>query len=290
MISDSILIWRSACATDVGKVRRVNEDAYLDLHELGLWVVADGMGGHMAGDVASRMIVESCKQIDEPKDLNSFIADVEYRLIEVNRKLREMAEQQYNDSTIGSTVAALLAYDRQCACLWAGDSRIYRLRDNKLEQMTRDHSMVEEYLAEGFMSPEEVYKSGLANALTRAIGAQDELEVDVRIEDMQDGDSSRLLEIEADSLEVSRMFRTSAHARSITIDRKREALYVLSFMHGTLTAVDIKTGSKIWTIKTGGKPGGLCIDGDSLFVSSRRGILRIDLDTVWDSANIPTRN
>ena len=189
MISDSILIWRSACATDVGKVRRVNEDAYLDLHELGLWVVADGMGGHMAGDVASRMIVESCKQIDEPKDLNSFIADVEYRLIEVNRKLREMAEQQYNDSTIGSTVAALLAYDRQCACLWAGDSRIYRLRDNKLEQMTRDHSMVEEYLAEGFMSPEEVYNSGLANALTRAIGAQDELEVDVRIEDMQDGDS-----------------------------------------------------------------------------------------------------
>lgn len=189
MISDSILIWRSACATDAGKVRKVNEDSFLDLHELGLWVVADGMGGHMAGDVASRMIVESCKQIDEPQDLNSFIADVEGRLIEVNRKLREMAAQQYNDSTIGSTVVALLTYDRQSACLWVGDSRIYRLRNNKLEKLTRDHSMVEEYLAEGFMSPEEVYNSGLANALTRAIGAQDELEVDVRIDEMQDGDS-----------------------------------------------------------------------------------------------------
>ena len=188
MITDSILIWRSSCATDVGKVRKINEDSCLDLHELGLWVVADGMGGHMAGDVASRMIIESCQQINEPHDLNSFIADVENRLIEVNRSLREMAAQQFNDSTIGSTVVALLAYDRQSACLWVGDSRIYRLRDNKLEQMTRDHSMVEEYIAEGFMSPQEAYNSSIANALTRAIGAEDELSVDARIDDMQDGD------------------------------------------------------------------------------------------------------
>jgi serine/threonine protein phosphatase PrpC len=100
-----------------------------------------------------------------------------------------MAAQQYGDSTIGSTVAALLAYDRQCACLWVGDSRIYRLRDNNLEQLTRDHSVVEEYIADGIMTPQEAYNSSVANALTRAIGAQNELSIDVRIEEMRDGDS-----------------------------------------------------------------------------------------------------
>lgn len=244
MISDSILIWRSACATDVGKVRRVNEDAYLDLHELGLWVVADGMGGHMAGDVASRMIVDSCKQIDEPQDLNSFIADVEYRLLEVNHKLREMAAQQFNDSTIGSTVAALLAYDRQCACLWAGDSRIYRLRDNKLEQMTRDHSMVEEYLAEGFMSPQEVYNSGLANALTRAIGAQDELSIDVRIEEMQDGDSFLLcsdgLYRELKEEEITQLMNRKDNSTTIANNLLERALSREAKDNITLSVVQIK--------------------------------------------------
>ena len=189
MSNDSFLIWHSACATDTGKVRKVNEDACLDLPELGLWVVADGMGGHEAGDVASRMIVESCQQISEPHDFNNFISEAQRRLLEVNRRLREMATQQYSNATIGSTVVALLAYGKQCACLWVGDSRIYRLRNNKLEQMTRDHSMIEEYIHEGRMSPEEASESSIANVLTRAVGAQDELEIDLKIEELQDGDT-----------------------------------------------------------------------------------------------------
>ena len=189
MNNDSFLIWHSACATDTGKVRKVNEDACLDLPELGLWVVADGMGGHEAGDVASRMIVESCQQISEPHDFNNFISEAQRRLLEVNRRLREMATQQYSNATIGSTVVALLAYGKQCACLWVGDSRIYRLRNNKLEQMTRDHSMIEEYIHEGRMSPEEASESSIANVLTRAVGAQDELEIDLKIEELQDGDT-----------------------------------------------------------------------------------------------------
>lgn len=244
MSNDTFLIWDSACLTDVGKVRRSNEDACLDLPELGLWVVADGMGGHEAGEVASRMIVDSCKQIDEPHDLNSFIADVENRLIAVNRRLREMAEQHYKDSTIGSTVAALLAYDRQCACLWAGDSRIYRLRDNKLEQMTRDHSMVEEYLAEGFMSPQEVYNSGLANALTRAIGAQDELSIDVRIEEMQDGDSFLLcsdgLYREVKEEEITQFMSRNDNSTTIANNLLERALSREAKDNITLSIVQIK--------------------------------------------------
>lgn len=184
----SFLIWHSACATDAGKVRKINQDACLDLPEIGLWVVADGMGGHEAGEVASQMIVEQCQKINEPHDLNNFITDVQHRLLEVNRSIRVMAGQKFNNATVGSTVVALLVYNKQCAYLWVGDSRIYRLRNNKLEQMTIDHSMIEQYIAEGTMTREEANHSNMANALTRAIGGEDELDIEVKLDKIQDGD------------------------------------------------------------------------------------------------------
>ena len=174
--------------SDTGKVRKVNQDASLDLPELGLWVVADGMGGHQAGEVASRTIIEHCQQTSEPHDLNSFIADVQNRLQQVNRSLRQMASEQYNNATIGSTVVALLAYGKQCAYLWVGDSRIYRLRETKLEQITRDHSMVEQYIEQGVMSVEEAQHSNIANALTRAVGGEDEMEIDLKVDEIQADD------------------------------------------------------------------------------------------------------
>lgn len=188
MNNASFLIWHSACVTDAGKVRTINQDACLDLPEIGLWIVADGMGGHEAGEVASQMIVEQCQKINEPHDLNNFITDVQHRLLEVNRSLRVMAGQKFNNATVGSTVVALLVYNRQCAYLWVGDSRIYRLRNNKLEQMTKDHSMVEQYIDEGVMNAEEANHSKVANALTRAIGGEDELNIDVKLDEIQDGD------------------------------------------------------------------------------------------------------
>lgn len=184
----SYLIWHSACVTDVGKARKINQDACLDLPELGLWIVADGMGGHEAGEIASQMIIEQCQKINEPRDLNSFISDVENRLLEVNQSLRVMSGQKFNNATIGSTVVALLIHNRHCAYLWVGDSRIYRLRNNKLEQMTRDHSIIEQYIAEGTMTREDANHSNMANALTRAIGGEDELNVDVKLDEIQDGD------------------------------------------------------------------------------------------------------
>ena len=174
--------------SDTGKVRKVNQDASLDLPELGLWVVADGMGGHQAGEVASRTIIEHCQQTSEPGDLNSFIADVQNRLLQVNRNLRKIASEQYNNATIGSTVVALLAYGKQCAYLWVGDSRIYRLRETKLEQITRDHSMVEQYIEQGVMSVEEAQHSNIANALTRAVGGEDEMEIDLKVDEIQADD------------------------------------------------------------------------------------------------------
>jgi serine/threonine protein phosphatase PrpC len=178
--------------SETGKVRKENQDACLDLPELGLWIVADGMGGHQAGEVASRTIIEHCQQTSEPHDLKSFISEVQRRLLEVNQSLIEMAReirsQQNNNATIGSTVVVFLAYGKQCAYLWVGDSRIYRFRKTRLEQLTRDHSMAQYYIDTGAMTPEDAYQSNMANALTRAVGANEELMIDLKIDEIQDGD------------------------------------------------------------------------------------------------------
>jgi protein phosphatase len=188
MTSSSFLIWRSASVTNAGKKRKENQDACLDLPEIGLWVVADGMGGHEAGEVASATIIEHCQQTSEPGDLTSFISEVQNRLLQVNRSIRQMASQQYNNATIGSTVVVLLAYGKQCAYLWVGDSRIYRLRNAKLEQMTRDHSMVEQYIEQGIMTLEEASHSNISNVLTRAVGGEDEMQIDLKVDDIQADD------------------------------------------------------------------------------------------------------
>ncbi len=99
-----------------------------------------------------------------------------------------MASQQYNNATIGSTVVVLLAYGKQCACLWVGDSRIYRLRNAKLEQMTRDHSMVEQYIEQGIMTMEEASHSNISNVLTRAVGGEDEMQIDLKVDEIQADD------------------------------------------------------------------------------------------------------
>ena len=146
MSSDTSFKWLSASLTHVGTVREINEDAVLDVPSRGLWVVADGMGGHAAGDVASQMIVENLRQVPAVKKLSSFVNVVEDRLLDANQKLYEMSISGAEQRVIGSTVAALLAFENHCLCVWVGDSRVYRLRDGRLEQITRDHSEVEELL------------------------------------------------------------------------------------------------------------------------------------------------
>ena len=113
------LRWWSSCRTDAGRSRNVNEDAYLDLHDLGLWLVADGMGGHAKGDVASRMIVDALRECPPPRTLDEFVFSVNVRLLEVNRCVQEQAARSGMDRTMGSTVVALLAFKGKCACLWA---------------------------------------------------------------------------------------------------------------------------------------------------------------------------
>ena len=176
--------WTSCALSDKGKVRKHNEDSMLARPEIGLWAVADGMGGHSAGDVASQMIVTSLKDIQAGSKLNNFINDIEDRLLEVNKRLLEKAQQSTKNITIGSTVVAMLAYGKYCVYIWAGDSRLYRLRNRQIRQMSTDHSQVELYVEKGLISREEALVHPHGNMITRAVGASDELFLDMDIQEL----------------------------------------------------------------------------------------------------------
>jgi serine/threonine protein phosphatase PrpC len=118
----------------------------------------------------------------------NFLESVREQLRQVNRRLREESAQRYQHRTIGSTVVVLLAYEDQCACLWVGDSRIYRLRDGQLQQLTRDHSHVQELVDQGLIAPEDAHSHPLANVITRAVGSAEELLVDEVMYPLQAGD------------------------------------------------------------------------------------------------------
>src|SRR5215475_10172157 len=179
--------WTSAARSDVGLVREVNEDACLDQPQRGLWAVADGMGGHTVGDFASRIVIEALSAVPPPDSLESFVAEVRGRLQAVNRQLRAEAGAR-KAATIGSTVAVLLAYDRYCGCLWAGDSRIYLYRNGRLRLLTRDHSQAEELKARGVVATEDALHRAVRHGITRAVGAVERLDLDAEVVEISDGD------------------------------------------------------------------------------------------------------
>lgn len=187
MNKPSPLIWSSASRTDVGKVREINEDACLDVPDVGLWAVADGMGGHDAGDLASHMIVQELQGIEPPHSLEHLIDQAIAHLNEVNSALRRESVRRDNQ-TIGSTVAVLVAFGTECACIWAGDSRVYRHRNGAMARLTEDHSLVEEYVEQGLLRREEAESSPQANVITRAVGVEDDLALDTAVYPMAAGD------------------------------------------------------------------------------------------------------
>jgi type VI secretion system protein ImpM len=175
--------WRSFAVTSKGNVRGHNEDAILDRPDVGLWVVADGMGGHNAGGVASSMIVESLATIERRASPSAQLNQVEDRLLEVNDRLyRGSLESQGGMS--GSTLVALLAFERHCLSIWAGDSRAYRSREGALEQITRDHSEEQEMLDGGSISTDAIS----SNVITRAVGGSKDLFLDIELRELRNHD------------------------------------------------------------------------------------------------------
>jgi serine/threonine-protein phosphatase Stp1 len=184
-------LWRSAARTDTGKVRARNEDAFLALPEQGLWVVADGMGGHQNGALASRLIVEQLAELPAGGDLPQRLVALRKCLHGLNRRLGQelTVTAERPDTLIGSTVVALLIDGQRAACVWAGDSRCYLWRDGRLYQLSRDHSLLQQLIDEQRLSPAEAARHPAAHALTRAIGASEELKLEILELDILPGDA-----------------------------------------------------------------------------------------------------
>lgn len=174
-------VYVSVGVTDVGHRRKSNQDAFLERSDAGLWAVADGMGGHRDGDVASRMVCEALAQVGCAATLEAMIDAIRDSLSEVNRQLYSAAVRPENPVFSGSTVALFLACRTACAILWAGDSRVYRLRRGCLTQLTTDHTWAAELNLQNAGTEAD-------HAITRAVGGEASLVLDLHRDRVRLGD------------------------------------------------------------------------------------------------------
>jgi protein phosphatase len=164
----AVIEYKSAGRTDRGVVRPTNQDAFLERPDSGIWVVADGMGGHEQGELASLMVCDGLLNLQAEATLEATSLAVQYRLADINAQLHRMATRQIAPVKSGTTVVVLLARGPHCEVLWAGDSRAYRLRDGKLDVLTKDHIWT------GFSGT----LGDESSTITRAVGGEARLELD----------------------------------------------------------------------------------------------------------------
>ena len=177
----------SAAATHVGKVRAQNEDNFLTRPEIGLWAVADGMGGHEAGGLASAAAVEALRRLPPPATASDMLQACERGMIEANDVIRGIAAAR-GFEVIGTTIVILLIADGYFACLWSGDSRVYRVRSGVIAQITRDHSEAQEMIDQGLLSEDDAKSWPRRNVITRAIGVFEKPELDLEHGEVEAGD------------------------------------------------------------------------------------------------------
>ena len=211
------MVFECVSRTHVGLRRKVNEDSLLVRTERGLWAVADGMGGHDAGDVASAKVTEALLRLPIFYRLDELVESALGALKRVNQELIALASDDAQ-RTIGSTVVGLAIADGQYRCFWAGDSRAYRVRDGQIVQLTRDHSLVQDLVNAGMLEPDEAVDHPNANIITRAVGVAEELKIDLVSGDSRPGDQFLLA---TDGL--TRMVDDSELLAELTSNRPREA-------------------------------------------------------------------
>ncbi|HSQ98296.1 MAG TPA: protein phosphatase 2C domain-containing protein [Sphingomicrobium sp.] len=177
-----------ASRTHVGLKRKINEDSIFADPDRGLLVVADGMGGHDAGEVASAMVTEAIRSLSTAAGLDGIADRAVETLRQVNGQLIELARSGGERRTIGTTVVGLAIAEGAFCCFWMGDSRAYRLRDGKIERLSHDHSLVQSLIDAGMLKPEDAEAHENANLITRAVGVAENCEVDVVDGDARSGD------------------------------------------------------------------------------------------------------
>jgi len=176
--------------THVGLRRKINEDSVFADSERGLWAVADGMGGHEAGEIASTMVTDALRCLPVAANLDELAACAVESLRQVNRELIDLAQSatRKREGTIGTTVVGLAIANGFYRCFWMGDSRVYLLRDGKITRVTRDHSLVQELVDAGMLTSEEAETHENANLITRAVGAAETVDVDIVSGEAKAGD------------------------------------------------------------------------------------------------------
>lgn len=177
-------VFQTGHATHVGHVRSENEDSYLARPDIGVWAVADGMGGHEAGAFASAVVVETLSTLQPARDVETLTHSCLERIDQANAVILDHSRETQS-GTIGTTVAALLAVGRRFACVWCGDSRIYRIRDDRIDLLTRDHTQLQEFIDSGVLTPEEATNWPNRNVLTRAVGVMDDPMADSIVGEMK---------------------------------------------------------------------------------------------------------
>jgi protein phosphatase len=187
--------------TDVGRVREHNEDDIGSQPDIGLWVLADGMGGYNAGEVASGiavktiidLVTEACKR-EKRNDLEPETGYMRQTIVlrdavmRANKIIHQTAQSQPQCEGMGTTLVACLFYDDKVSVAHVGDSRLYRMRGNRFEQITMDHSLLQELVDRGFYSQEEAQRSTNRNYVTRALGVEANVDVEVQEVEAQKGD------------------------------------------------------------------------------------------------------
>ena len=184
--------------TDVGKVRALNEDNFSVVEDLGLFMVADGLGGQNAGEVASKMAVDNIQshlnykenplvgeyKEEFSKDTNRMLSGISL----TNSAIYEAGQRNSEQQGMGTTISSVFINGDVMSLAHVGDSRIYRIRGERLEQLTTDHSLVEEQLRRGLITEAEAAESKHKNVITRALGAEETIEIDADEEVLLDRD------------------------------------------------------------------------------------------------------
>lgn len=168
----------SSGVTHTGHVRTKNEDSVLLLDEENIWLVADGMGGHQAGDFASQTITRNMGLYKQQSALDESILLLEENILNSNAIIRDKSYKLGKNATIGSTVVCAYIWQNYLFTFWAGDSRLYRYRGNKFERLTEDHSYVEELVKMGKIEARDAESHPAANVVLKAVGIDDELSLD----------------------------------------------------------------------------------------------------------------
>lgn len=178
---------RHSALTHVGLVRKMNEDSILALEDHNVWVVADGMGGHAAGDFASQTIVDHVAAMPNDPNPAEHMRALRQAILGAHDTILQEIDAR-GGGTIGAAVVALMISAGHFVCFWAGDSRLYRLRAGEIELLTTDHSVVADLVEGGVLSWDEAESHPQSNAITRAVGVGETLELDKIRGEIEPGD------------------------------------------------------------------------------------------------------